>query len=90
MDTSIHLGISAEAVALLKTIKRGRDAIGDVDWFTTADGKAAFCWIGGPKALIRVEGAVGSREYIGATNIEGKYVLVANDVPAEAIEAIEA
>lgn len=86
MDSGKHVGISPEAYELLKTIRPGRDAIGDVDWFGSSDGKAAFCWIGPPRQLIKASVAVGSRDY--RTNYP--YVEIENDVPEQAIEAIDA
>jgi len=62
-DTANNLGVSKEALKLLKTVKTSNDDLGDVDWFATSDGKASFGWLGGPRALIDAASAEGSSSY---------------------------
>lgn len=83
-NTEKNLGISAEAFALLKTVKNARDAIGDVMFFETND-NAAFGWLGGPKAIKRPENIEGCR----ATRWDLKYISIPNEPPEGAKEAID-
>lgn len=83
-DTAQHLGVSQEALALLQQVQRGTDDLGDVDWFRTSDGKASFGWIGGPYALKKPEDCEGSSSYEVL-----EHVVVANEVPEGAMEAVD-
>jgi len=83
-DTAKHLGVSAEAMALLKTIRPGHDSLGDIDWFGTSDGAASFGWIGGPYNIVDPKKCDASRDY----KILG-YVEIPNDVPEGAKAAID-
>lgn len=46
-NTSKNLGISEEALELMRLVKRGNDAIGDIDWFKLYNDEYVFSWIGG-------------------------------------------
>ena len=35
IDTTRNLGVSEEALDLMKTLKSGRDDVGDLDWYRT-------------------------------------------------------
>ena len=85
MDTGAHLGVSAEALELLKGIKRGHDDLGDVDWFSASDGEAVFGWLGGPKRLCNPTKIEGSSSYSASL----PHVLIPNDVPEGARECID-
>lgn len=52
---------SLEALDLLKTIKVGKDAIGDVDVFMS--GEPTFAWFGPHKRIISPKNAVAARGY---------------------------
>jgi hypothetical protein len=87
MNTGKHLGVSKEAYQILKTIKRGRDDLGDINWFVTTNNNMnahAFSWLGGPKQIVNPEWAEGGRAYV-----LGAYVEIPNDVPQAAAEAID-
>jgi hypothetical protein len=77
--SDINVGMSKEAVELLKQIKPGRDAIGSVDWFESVKGNV-FAWFGGPKAVIDPADAVAARGY----QVRDSYVKIPNDVPEDA------
>ena len=82
------LGISKEAMGLLKEIKRGNDGLGDVDAFESGNGNVVFGWIGGQLTITDPKEAVGSREY--DTNLlEKNSVRIENEVPEGAMEAID-
>lgn len=55
--------ISSYAMALLKTIKRGGDCIGNVDAFKCNDGVIVFSWFGQHRRIVNPIEAVGSRDY---------------------------
>lgn len=84
MKTRETLGVSDEALALLKTVKRGADSLGDVDWWKTNDGHTAFSWLGPMCRLMDPSDAEASRQYI-----IGEYVSIPNEPPQEAVDAID-
>ncbi|CAG9187401.1 hypothetical protein [Cupriavidus pinatubonensis] len=84
-DTRRYLGVSEEALALLKVVKRGLDRIGDFAWFRSDDGVDHFAWLGGPKRLVDPKEVATARSY----EILGHQV-IPNEVPAGARAAIEA
>ncbi len=88
MDTHKHLGVSAEAIEAMKKVKRNRDAIGDIDWFTTkgdSEDSAAFGWLGGPKSIKKISDIEGARTF----SLNHKYVVIPNEVPEMAAAAID-
>lgn len=85
-DTKTNLGISNQAYALLKRIRRSRDDIGDIDWFACDDGTYAFAWLGSFKKIVDPKEAEGSRTYVAP---EGQYVKIKNIVPKEAKKVID-
>ena len=85
-DTKASLGVSHEAMVWLKSVKRGRDSIGDVDWWKCNDGTYAFGWLGGPLALKPLEGCTTSRQFdIGKEHC----IPIPNNPPAEAMQAVD-
>jgi hypothetical protein len=85
MNTKKNVGISDEAMALLKTVKNSYDAIGDVDFFATVDEKNAFSWLGGPREIKDPKSIEGARN----TNWDLPYIKIPNEPPAGAIEVID-
>lgn len=85
MGTKENLGVSQEALDLLKTIRQSRDDIGDVMWWGIK-GKFYFGWLGSPLSLKDPKRIEGDRRY---TVTEGEYILIPNDVPEGAKEAID-
>ena len=83
MNTAENLGVSPEALSLLKQIPRGRDSLGDVDWFSSVRGDC-FSWLGGTKRIVDPSHAEGSRDYAIRS-----YVEISNNPPAEAVEYLE-
>lgn len=84
IGTEKHLGMSEEAVELLKKIKKSHDDIGDVQTWKSDNKGDCFGWIGGIFGLFNVTKAEGDRDGI----IDIAHVTIPNDVPEEAIEAI--
>ncbi len=84
-DTRRYLGVSDEALALLKVVKRGLDRIGDFAWFRSDDGMDHFAWLGGPKRLVDPKEVATARSYEILA-----HQVIPNDVPEGARAAIEA
>jgi hypothetical protein len=84
-DTRRYLGVSEEALALLKVVKRGLDRIGDFSWFRSDDGMDHFAWLGGPKRLVDPKEVATARSYEILAHQR-----IPNEVPAGARAAIEA
>jgi hypothetical protein len=84
-DTRQYLGVSAEALALLKVVKRGLDRIGDFAWFRSDDGVDHFAWLGGPKRLVDPREVATARSYEILA-----HQVIPNEVPGGARAAIEA
>jgi len=83
--TKNHLGVSDEALVLLKQVPRSLDCIGDLDWWLCEDGSHAFAWLGATKRIFAPARMSGSRSYVVP---EGHHVRIPNDVPADAQQAI--
>lgn len=79
LSNTKRLGISKEALTLLKQIKVGRDAIGDFMW-----DKNTFSWIGSPISIKSLK-SVGDRDF----RIQDSYIEIENDVSSEIIDSIE-
>ncbi len=86
VGTKELLGVSEEAIALLGKVSKVRDAIGDLMWWRTDDGKACFGWLGGVKAIKKASDAVGDRDYAVR---EGEYVSIPNEPDPEAAAIID-
>jgi hypothetical protein len=84
-DTRRYLGVSNEALALLKVVKRGLDRIGDFAWFRSDDGMDHFAWLGGPKRLVDPKEVATARTYEILA-----HQVIPNEVPEGAKAAIEA
>jgi len=85
INSQKYLGMSDEAAALLKTMKKSGDDIGDVSAWKTDDGRNCFSWIGGFKRLIDMKVAESDRN--GITELH--YIKIKNTPPKEAVEAID-
>lgn len=83
-DTARNLGVSADALALLKTLQPSGDAVSDVTWFRTDDGKASFGWLGGVNRLMDPQETESAR---GFALLE--HVVIANDVPEGAKDYLD-
>lgn len=62
-DTARHLGVSHEALELLKRVRRSQSAAGDLDWSRDADGLACFGWCGGDCLIVSPETCLGSSKF---------------------------
>lgn len=52
LDSGANLGISREALELLKSVKRGKDPVGDLYWKAKETGRCIFAWRGAPVVAI--------------------------------------
>lgn len=85
LDSAKNVGISPEALELLRKIPRSHDAIGDVDWWKCDDDTCAFAWLGGYRRLINAANASGSRDYV-----IGPHVVIENEIPDEVKTMLDA
>jgi len=84
IETSKYLGMSEEAFKLLKTLKKSGDDIGDISSWKTDKNEDCFSWLGGFKKLVHIPTAEGDNTGIADIN----YVTIKNEVPPDALEAI--
>lgn len=84
-DTEHRLGISEEALEILRKIPKSPDAIGDVDAFRSAR-RPVFSWLGNIYQIVHPKGASGSRDY----NIDSiPFTIIENDSDLRAMEVID-
>lgn len=83
-NTKKNLGISQEAFALLKEVRRGDEGAGDLDWSRTGDGQAVFGWKGGRCAIFTPQSCQGSKKFK-----VGGYVVIPNEVPEGARKQLD-
>lgn len=84
MDTAKHLGVSIEALELMKPLRRGHDDLGDIDWFQSTGSGDCFAWLGGPYAIKDPKKLETSSSWrIGAHQV------ITNEVPAGARQFID-
>lgn len=83
--TKTALGVSDEALAMLRKVKRNTSAIGDVMWFDAGDDSMVFGWIG-PTLQIFPDVPDGDRDYKVR---DGHFVPIPNEAPDEARKLID-
>jgi len=79
MDSKKLLGVSKEALELLKKVKKSHDAIGDLMSWGDKE-KWFFGWLGGAKRILDPENATGDRGY-DPNNLQ--YVGIENETTDE-------
>lgn len=84
-ETEKHLGMSKEAVKILKTIKKSGDDIGDISTWKMDNSKDCIAWLGGLKGIIDTTVAEGDNKGI----VDIGHVTIENEVPPEALSALE-
>ncbi len=82
--TETELGVSQEALDLMEHIQRNRDAVGDISWWETSDGKHAFAWWGSIHRIINPDTAEADRDWNLKPSIVKSCTIIPNDVPDEA------
>jgi len=84
IGTKDHLGVSKEAMALLKKVPKSIDDVGDVMVWKSGD-NICFGWLGGLKSIKNAT-KIESDRY-GITDFD--FVEIPNEAPTEAVEAIK-
>jgi hypothetical protein len=79
LNSAKFVGISAEALNLLKKVKKGWDDIGDLMWWQAGE-DWCFGWLGPNLGLVDYMCAVADRDF----NPEGPFVTIPNDANQEA------
>lgn len=85
-NTKKNLGISKEAMNLLKEIKRGGDDLGDLTIFKSKSRGSCFGWLGQPKKLVNTENGECELSRDSLRDIE--HVTIENKIPLEALEVL--
>jgi hypothetical protein len=91
LDSKKNLGVSDEALELMRQVPVGRDAIGDIDWWAVIDPKGgeekfAFSWFGSIFRIIHAESSESAR---GFRPRRSHCTIIPNDVPPEAKALID-
>ncbi len=84
-DSKARLGVSREALEIMQSIKCGRDAVGDIDWWACDDGTYAFSWWGPIHRIIDPSNAIAAR---GFGPYPDQCVIIENNVPANVLKDV--
>lgn len=84
INTKKNLGISKEALTLLKTLHKGTKHVGHLDWSKSHQGLDSFVWIGKANDIRSPEELEASKTYKIMSHI-----VIENCVPQEAMQAID-
>jgi len=87
LDSGTNLGVSLEALELLKKVKRGKDPVGDLYWKAKETGRCIFAWRGEPVVAISPDTCKASDFFVIRA-----YTVVPNDgfpPPAEMREFLD-
>jgi hypothetical protein len=85
-NSQTMLGVSEEAIQVMRKVQCGHDAIGDLDWWKCDDGTYAFSWWGPIHRIVKPP-AMAAR---GFKVQEGQYIKIVNQVPTAAKKVIDA
>jgi len=83
-NTGKNLGISKEALAVMKGYMISMDDLGEVHAFISDDGVHRFSWLGGTKRLVGPKAELSAKGFTDISHIE-----IPNEPPQEAITVIE-
>lgn len=84
-DTARNLGISKEALRLLRTLPTSHEDVGDLNWFYSEDDKPVFFWRGERNAIFSPDYCYAAKNF----NIRD-HVCIPNRVPAGARAQLDA
>ena len=85
LNTQFNLGVSPEALKLLKSVRKGPRALGEISWFSDPENYDCFGWLGAACQVLRPERLSASSLWaIGAHQV------IANTVSAEVQQAFMA
>lgn len=85
VDSKQKLACSREALDLMRTVRRNREAVGDLGWWRCDDGKFAFSWFGALYRIIDPSDCEGDR---GFHVHEEQCTIVPNEIPESMREEI--
>lgn len=84
-DTGRNLGVSKEALRLLRELPPGSEEVGDLNWFHIEKDKPMFFWRGGRYAIFSPDYIHAARDF----NVR-EHVCIPNRVPADARAQLDA
>lgn len=84
-DSRRQLACSKEALDLMRSVRRNRDAIGDLGWWLCADGTYAFSWFGALYRVLDPKTVEGDRDF---RVHEQQCTVVPNEIPEGMLEEI--
>lgn len=84
INTKKNLGISKEALLLLKTIQKAKQHVGEIDWAKNHAGHDTFIWSGRAQDIKRPEDMLASKNYKIMA-----HTIIENVVPQGAMKAID-
>jgi hypothetical protein len=84
-DTARNLGVSREALQLLRDLPASSEEVGDLNWFHIDKDKPMFFWRGGRHAIFSPDYICAAREF----SIRD-HVCIPNRVPADARAQLDA
>jgi hypothetical protein len=85
-DTKRRLGVSKEALLLMREIEVGCDAIGDIDWWRCYDGTYAFSWWGPLYRIINPDDSVSARAF---REYHDQCQVIPNNIPEDVLRDVE-
>jgi hypothetical protein len=91
-DTKNKLGVSKEALELMKLVPVGRDAVGDIDWWKCDDGTYAFGWWGPIFRIIEPEVCQAAKKFlmnVAPEHYAGQYIEIPNELPQEIKDKVD-
>jgi hypothetical protein len=89
LDTKRQLGVSEEALSLMRRIPRNRDSFGDISWWACDDGTHAFSWLGAIHKVLDPLNIEASRDFHITDRSRSLCTIIPNEVPEIAQAAID-
>lgn len=86
-NTKANLGVSREALDLMRQVQRNHDAIGDLGWWWCTDDTYAFSWWGPHYRIVDVYDSEADRNFQVYPH---ECAIIPNDVPEKAHLVIDA
>lgn len=81
-----NLGVSKEALAVMKGVRKNWDSIGDLGWWKCDDGTHAFSWFGSIHRIIDPKDAEAARDF---RIFENECSIIPNEPPQEAKDKLD-
>lgn len=87
MDSKKDLATSLEALFLMQTVKKNRDAIGDLNWWKCDNGQYAFSWWGPLFRVVDPDTSEAARDF---RVHEDQCAIIENALPPEVLAGLKA